>query len=169
LSAHPGLPAVLDPVLSSGSGTALADRALRAMLVRTLAPRCVLLTPNAPEARALAERQDLGDCAAFLTQQGCPAVLITGTHEPDAQVLHRLYGPDGLLWEGAWERLPGSFHGSGCTLASAAATGLAQGKDLQTAVQDALSYTWNSLQQALTTGRCQFTPNRLYRCRTYAD
>lgn len=165
LGVHPGLPAVLDPVLHSGGGLPLADAALRTALVKDLAPRCTLMTPNTLEARALSGQHQLRDCAAALTEGGCPAVLITGTHDPGDQVVHRLYDADELLWEGAWERLPGEFHGSGCTLASAAAAGLALGKPLLAAVTNALDYSWHCLARALVTGHCQLTPNRFYRFR----
>ena len=58
---------------------------------------------------------------------GCDYVLLTGTHEPTPKVEHRLYGNRRLIDRFTFERLPGNYHGSGCTLASACAASLAHG------------------------------------------
>lgn len=169
LDACPQVPVVLDPVLGSGTGTPFADEALRAALLERLVPRCGLLTPNAPEARALSGERDLAESAAFLIRHGAGAVLITGTHEPGARVLHQLYTRDGRVIASDWERLPGDYHGSGCTLASACAARLALGQSLPEAVAGALDYTWHSLRHALVTGHCQYTPDRFYRYRVHEN
>ena len=75
---------------------------------------------------------------------------------------NRLYGADGGEQARTWPRLPGEYHGSGCTLASAIAARLALGLDLPMAVAAAQAYTWTSLARAWRTGRGQLTPNRLY-------
>ena len=77
---------------------------------------------------------------------------------------YRLYGPAGLLRSREWPRLPDSYHGSGCTLASAVAAALARGLLLDEAVDRAQEFTWNSLDRALRTGRCKLTPNRFFAC-----
>lgn len=163
LAEHPGIPVVLDPVLASGGGTDLANEDLQQAIIDTLCPHCTLLTPNSPEARRLGGRDTLEGCASRLIDACAAAVLVTGAHEADRQVINRLYGLTGLLREDAWPRLEGEFHGSGCTLAAAVAAGLARGLKLSEAVFQAQDYTWNTLRQALSTGRCQLTPNRLYR------
>ena len=61
-----------------------------------------------------------------------------------------------------WPRLPGDYHGSGCTLAAAVAAGLAAGSHLADAVDRAQVYTWNSLNSAFRSGRCQLTPDRFF-------
>jgi len=159
---HPQLPRVLDPVLASGTGRQVADAALVNQLCNNLVGRCTLVTPNLPEARLLSGFRDPDVCARRLLQTGCPWVLITGTHAPDDEVINRLYGRDGNRREWAWPRLDGSYHGSGCTLASAIAARIVRGPDLVEAVAEAQSYTWESLNRALRTGRCQLTPNRLF-------
>ena len=100
--------------------------------------------------------------AARLLDTGARWVLITGTHNDTAQVTNRLYGPDGYRQDRDWPRLPGEYHGSGCTLASAIAARLARGMTMEEAVAAAQDYTWNTLQQAFRSGRCQLTPNRLF-------
>ena len=70
---------------------------------------------------------DLNQCAERLLQMGCEYVLITGTHENTSQVVNNLYGTGGVLRTDSWRRLEGSYHGSGCTLASAIAAALANG------------------------------------------
>ena len=64
-------------------------------------------------------------------------VLITGTHESTPQVVNTLYGSHGAVRSDSWERLPGSYHGSGCTLASAVAGCIAGGASIEDAVRDA--------------------------------
>ncbi len=162
IDGHPGLPAVLDPVLASGTGQRLADGALVAALRDTLIPRVALVTPNLPEARTLTGAEEPEDCARALLAAGALWALITGTHDDTAEVTNRLYGADGTVRTLTWPRLPGDYHGSGCTLASAIAARLALGQDMVQAVAAAQSYTWTCLARALRTGHCQLTPNRLF-------
>lgn len=158
---YPRLPLILDPVLASGGGHWAADAALINQLRNHLLGRCTLVTPNLPEAWTLSNFQEPDDCARRLLRTGCPWVLITGTHAGDV-VINRLYGRDGSRREWAWPRLQGTYHGSGCTLASAVAARIVRGLDLEDAVAEAQAYTWESLNHALRTGRCQLTPNRLF-------
>ena len=74
-------------------------------------------------------------------------MLVTGTHEPTPQVVNTLYGQDGVVRTDSWPRLSGSYHGSGCTLASAIAAMLANGLDLAEAVREAQDYTWHALKR----------------------
>ncbi len=168
----PPLPVILDPVLAAGGGAPLADAPLLDAIRRHLLPLVTLLTPNSREARILAAGpDDLGECARRLLAQGCRHVLITGAHEDGPAVINRLYAPDGDPHMSAWERLPGGYHGSGCTLASSIAARLALanagggdlGAPLLAAVEEGQAYTWKTLSQGLRLGRCQYLPNRLSR------
>lgn len=163
LDAFPNLQAVLDPVLVAGhDGKSLADTALRTAILEQLCQHCILMTPNSPEARILGNHGDLGRCADNLILQGCAAVLITGTHEVNRVVVNRLYGLAGLIQEYQWPRLPGNYHGSGCTLTSAIAARLSLGDSLTTAIERAQDYTWKALKSAHRSGKCQLIPNRFY-------
>jgi hydroxymethylpyrimidine/phosphomethylpyrimidine kinase len=165
---YPNVPLVLDPVLASGRGDAFANEEMIAAIRELLLPQSTIITPNSYEARRLAadEREDedldLGKCARRLLAAGCEYVLITGTHENTVQVVNRLYGEQGEIRSDSWQRLPGSYHGSGCTLASALAATLANGLPVEEAVRDAQEYTWQTLKAGFRPGMGQFVPDRLF-------
>jgi hydroxymethylpyrimidine/phosphomethylpyrimidine kinase len=170
LADHPGIPVVFDPVLTSGRGDDFSGAAIIAAMREFLLPRTTVLTPNAPEARRLAEDQpgiELG--AQRLIAMGAQYVLITGTHESTPEVINTLYRSGGILRRDRWERLPGSYHGSGCTLASAIAGYLASGASIEDAVRNAQDYTWQTLAKGFRPGRGQFIPDRFYRTRSAGD
>ena len=185
VSDYPDIPLVLDPVLSSGRGDPLANEELMAALIDLLLPQTTVLTPNSIEARRLAEafgeeddaEEDEGDevgeadragatdlaaCARDLIDLGCEFVLITGAHEQGAQVVNTLYNTRGVMDRQKWDRLPGAYHGSGCTLASALAGFLALGQDVVEAAKEAQAYTWQTLNHAYRPGMGQFIPDRMY-------
>ena len=159
---RPDLPVILDPILASGSGQTLADAALLNQIRTNLIPRCTLITPNLPEARALSAAEEPQDCSVKLLKRGCTSVLITGTHADAPEVTNWFYRQDGRSEAWTWPRLPGDYHGSGCTLSSAIAARMALGTPLVDAIVAAQEYTWNTLKQAYRSGQCQVTPNRLY-------
>lgn len=163
LAAHPHAPAVVDPVLASGRGDPLADAPTIAALRAEILPRATVATPNSLELRQLAGAKDapLDECAARLMSLGCKYVLVTGTHEPGAQVVNTLYGEGGRIRSDAWPRLPGEYHGSGCTLASALAALLARGLDVIEAAREAQAYTWRALAAGYRAGGGQLVPDRL--------
>ena len=160
------MPLVLDPVLASGRGDELATEEMTDALRELLLPHTTILTPNSLEARRLADVDDddttLAVCAERLIEMGAQFVLITGTHEATAEVVNTLYGKSGIVRTDAWARLPGSYHGSGCTLASAIAAMLANGLDIAEAVREAQDYTWHALKKAYRPGMGQFLPDRLF-------
>ena len=168
LAEHPRIPAVLDPVLASGRGDALADSASLEALRSALLPRVTVLTPNSLEARRLAGAApdaDLAACARELARLGCTYVLVTGTHEEGAEVVNTLYNANGVVREDRWRRLSGSYHGSGCTLASAIAALLAKGAAVERAVQQAQEYTWRALSAGFSPGHGQAIPDRFFQSR----
>jgi hydroxymethylpyrimidine/phosphomethylpyrimidine kinase len=179
VSDYPDIPLILDPVLAAGNGDDLASEELIAAIKELLIPQTTVLTPNSLEARRLVaahfEEDDpaLELCAKALLEMGAEYVLLTGTHENTAQVINLLYGPIagvagddstdlGLVRSDAWTRLPGSYHGSGCTLASAIAATLANGLDVPAAVREAQEYTWNTLKYAFRPGMGQYIPDRFF-------
>jgi hydroxymethylpyrimidine/phosphomethylpyrimidine kinase len=167
VSDYPDVPLVLDPVLASGRGDELASDEMASVIRELLLPQTTILTPNSIEARRLAEYDDepeatLDRCGDRLVRLGCEYVLITGTHEATPQVVNTLYGKDGVVRADSWTRLPGGYHGSGCTLASAIAAMLANGLSAADAVREAQEYTWKTLQKAYRPGMGQFLPDRLF-------
>jgi hydroxymethylpyrimidine/phosphomethylpyrimidine kinase len=167
LSDYPDVPLVLDPVLASGRGDEFASEEMMHAMRELLLPQTTILTPNSMEARRLAEVDDdeelaLDACAERLIEMGAAHVLVTGTHEATAQVVNTLYGKGGVMRTDSWQRLPGSYHGSGCTLAAAIAAMLANGLDLPEAVREAQDYTWHTLEKAYRPGMGQFLPDRLF-------
>jgi len=174
VSDYPDVPLILDPVLASGRGDELANDEMTHALRELLLPQTTILTPNSLEVRRLAESEDdedrpLDACAARLIEAGCEYVLVTGTHENTPQVINTLYGKSGVVRTDSWPRLPGTFHGSGCTLASAIAAMLANGLDVPEAVREAQEYTWQTLKKAYRPGMGQFLPDRLFWAREESD
>lgn len=156
---QPGLPVVLDPVLASGHG----DTLTRGDAVAALAPLRKLATvilPNLPEAKALCAVATDDDARAQVLLDDAPHVLIKGGHGDGDVVINRWYHHDGHQ-EWRWPRLPGSFHGSGCTLASALAARLALGQTMAMAMDSAQRWVQNALQQAYTIADGQAIPYRL--------
>jgi hydroxymethylpyrimidine/phosphomethylpyrimidine kinase len=129
VSDYPEIPLILDPVLASGRGDELASEEMLAAIRELLIPQTTIVTPNSIEARRLAaddsddenDSPDLAECARRILASGCEYVLITGTHENTEEVTNTLYNNEGVVRSDSWPRLPGSYHGSGCTLASALA------------------------------------------------
>ncbi|WP_455385802.1 bifunctional hydroxymethylpyrimidine kinase/phosphomethylpyrimidine kinase [Acidihalobacter prosperus] len=160
---YPRLPVVLDPVLRAGGGGELSDPDTLDALRCLLLPQTTLLTPNLPEALALAPDADGCDAAgAALRELGAEYVLVTGGHAEGGEVVNRIYSPHGGCDAMSWPRLPGEFHGSGCTLASAAAAFIAQGETPPAAARTAQRYTWNALNGAGRLGLGQLVPDRLF-------
>ncbi|MFZ6771096.1 bifunctional hydroxymethylpyrimidine kinase/phosphomethylpyrimidine kinase [Undibacterium sp. SXout7W] len=159
---QPDLPVVLDPVLGSGHGDALAlDDAVAS--IQPLLAVATLITPNLPEARRLfPEASGIAEQAQRLLQNACQDVLIKGGHADGAMVRNSWFHRDQMQVAGEWEwpRLAGEFHGSGCTLASAIAGQLAVGNSLAQALPQAQFYTQAALQEAYAIADGQLIPQR---------
>jgi hydroxymethylpyrimidine/phosphomethylpyrimidine kinase len=166
---YPEVPLILDPVLTSGRGDELASEEMLEALRDLILPQTSLVTPNILELMRLAydeapeeERPDYARAAMEVLESGCEFVLVTGTHAPGVQVVNTLYGREGVIRSDRWERLPGSYHGSGCTLSSAIAASLAQGLPIPEAVAEAQDYTWQTLKEGYRLGMGQIVPDRLF-------
>lgn len=165
---RPGVPVVMDPVLSAGGGSDLSTSELIDAIRHHLLPRVDILTPNRGELARLAGRdgEDDTERAVALMSLGCQALLVTGTDDPKgrvpaARVEHTLHAPDtSRQW--TWPRLEGVFHGSGCTLASALAARLAAGESLVAACEQAQAFTWQALAHGWQPGQDQRLPRRLW-------
>ncbi|WP_213875433.1 hydroxymethylpyrimidine/phosphomethylpyrimidine kinase [Pseudomonas sp. dw_358] len=162
LTPYAHLPIVCDPVLRAGGGGSLGKDEVGYAMRERLLPLALIATPNLPEARILAElpQGSADECAEVLLRY-CRNLLITGGHGDEQQVHNRLYSRDAAPQTWTCQRLPGSYHGSGCTLASALAGRLALGENLQSAVKSALDYTWRTLRDAEQLGQGQYVPRRL--------
>ena len=134
---------VLDPVMVATSGDPLlATDAVEALRTR-LIPRASLITPNLPEAAALLDEPVALSEAAIESQGkrllalGCPAVLIKGGHGQGTESIDYLIGGNGIIALAAPRIATRNTHGTGCSLSSAIAAGLAKGEDMETAVRNA--------------------------------
>ena len=151
---HAGvIPAVVDPVMVAKGGASLLDRAAIGAVKSLMIPRAALLTPNAPEAAALTglvveTTDDLRRAGEALLAMGARAVLMKGGHVAGERVIDVLMTSAGeTSFEG--ERIDTRHtHGTGCTLASASATGLAQGLPLEQAVARAWNYVHEAMLRA---------------------
>ncbi len=174
VSDYPDVPLVLDPILASGRGDEMATDDMIEAMRELLIPQTTIITPNSLEARRLADdgsdqERSLADCASRILEMGCEYVLITGTHENTPQVVNTLYGQQGVIRSDSWQRLPGSYHGSGCTLAAAIAATLANGLDIPEAVREAQEYTWQTLNAGFRPGMGQHIPDRFFWAREAED
>lgn len=171
---YPDVPLILDPVLASGRGDELAGEELIEGIREMLLPQTTVLTPNILELARLVEDEldedaDMATMAGHLINLGCEYVLVTGTHANTPEVINILYGGDGEVRRDIWQRLPGSYHGSGCTLASALAATLARGLDIGDAVREAQEYTWQTLKAGYRIGMGQHVPDRFFWAREVAE
>ena len=139
---------VLDPVMVATSGDRLlAPDAIEALRLK-LVPRAVLITPNLPEAAALLDEQIASSESQIESQgkrllaMGCGAVLIKGGHGKGPESIDYLVREAGVVALPAPRIATKNTHGTGCSLSSAIAAGLAKGDDLETAVRHAK--TWIS-------------------------
>jgi len=153
LDSAAGIPAVVDPVMTAKGGAALLATDAMDAVRRLMVPRARLLTPNVPEAEALtglgiASLDDQRRAGEALLALGAQAVLMKGGHLDGERVTDLLLTPEGeTLFESA--RLETRHtHGTGCTLASACAAGLAQGLTLEAAVARAWAYVQEAIARA---------------------
>jgi hydroxymethylpyrimidine/phosphomethylpyrimidine kinase len=153
LSGHPGLPVVVDPVMVAKGGDRLLQPSAAHALEARLLPLARIVTPNTPEAEVLTglEIRDLDGmhrAAAKLMGFGPQAVLLKGGHLEGETVTDLLVTADGEETFSSTRIDTVHTHGTGCTLASAVATGIAQGLDLRSAVDRARSYVERAIRTA---------------------
>ena len=149
---------VLDPVMVATSGDRLLDRDAERLVVRRLVPLATVVTPNLDEAAALVGGEvrtpdDMERVGRALVRLGARAALVKGGHLAGEQVV------DVLVADGAARRFTRprletpSTHGTGCTLSAAVAAGLAHGRPLERAVEDALDFVHRAIAAAPGLGR----------------
>jgi hydroxymethylpyrimidine/phosphomethylpyrimidine kinase len=154
LSSHgAGLPLVVDPVMVAKGGASLLEDEAGNALIANLFPRATLVTPNAPEAAALTGLPvdtvaDYARAGAALLNTGAGAVLVKGGHAQGETVTDVLVTKESVQRLAAPRIDTRSTHGTGCTLASAIACGLAQGLPLLDAIKRARSYVQEAIRTA---------------------
>jgi hydroxymethylpyrimidine/phosphomethylpyrimidine kinase len=154
------LPVVFDPVLASGHGDALAAEDAT-QIVGPLIEIATLITPNLPEASALCGGDRRSDVQAEnLLRRGCRHVLIKGGHGPDNGRVVNQWFTEAYSRSWSWPRLPDAFHGSGCTLASAIAALLANGKTMEQAIHLGQAYCQRTLEGSYAIAKGQRIPDR---------
>ena len=153
------LPLILDPVIVSTSGvTLLSADAVEAIMSRLLV-RATVVTPNIPEAERMTgvkirDVEGMRTAAACLLEKGAQAVLLKGGHLPGGDLTDLLVTSRGeVLWSDARIETRHT-HGTGCTLASAIATGIAQELSLEEAVTRARKYLRRAIANAPEYGSC---------------
>lgn len=151
LAAH--VPRVIDPVMVATSGARLIDEGAIAALKTRLVPGATLLTPNIPEAEVLsglpvADAESMRRAGQALLALGAKAVLVKGGHLEGPEVIDILVSTEGTEIFRSPRIDTRHTHGTGCTLASAIATGLAQGLPLVDAVQRARAYVHEAIRTA---------------------
>jgi hydroxymethylpyrimidine/phosphomethylpyrimidine kinase len=148
----PGVPVVLDPVMVAKGGDALLDPEGAAALKAELIPLASVLTPNLPEAEALCSAggvHDPLDLARRLLALGPEAVLVKGGHGEGDVIVDLLACRGGEIARFQSDRIASRHtHGTGCTLASAIATGLAQRMAVTAAVERARAYVLEAIRTA---------------------
>ena len=150
----PGVPVVVDPVMVAKGGAALLQTEAVKSLRHSIVPIATLLTPNVPEAEALSgltiETEDQAQHAAIaLASLGPKAVLMTGGHLAGPKVIDFYLHDEGTLDVFQSERIDTQHtHGTGCTLASGIACGLAQGFDMRAAVVRARHFVYKAIETA---------------------
>ncbi|MBB5518183.1 bifunctional hydroxymethylpyrimidine kinase/phosphomethylpyrimidine kinase [Amphiplicatus metriothermophilus] len=148
-----GVPVVLDPVLAATTGGALAAPEMIPVLIERLLPLAALVTPNADEAAALTGLEvvgedDLAAAGRVLLSRGARAALVKGGHLKGDTVTDVLLTEEGEKTFRNPRIETGEIHGGGCTLASAVATGLAQGATLEAAIARAIAYVREAIRAA---------------------
>ncbi len=152
LNDYPDIPVVIDPVMTAKDGRALLTDSV-AVLRDRLLPHAALLTPNAPEAAALTGLEvetldDLRRSGEWLLTAGAAAVLMKGGHIAGETVVDLLMSPRAETLFTSPRVASRHTHGTGCTLASACAAGMAQGLTLEAAAARAHAYTAEAIRRA---------------------
>ncbi len=148
-----GVHLVVDPVMLAKGGAELLAATAVEQLRQRLLPLAMLITPNVPEAEALSgmaitDAASMRHAAAALRALGVPAVLVKGGHLEGAEVVDVLATGSGVTEFRAARLATRHTHGTGCTLASAIAAGLAQGMDLPASVRRAHAYVQAAIASA---------------------
>lgn len=168
---YPDIPLVLHPALVSGHDDQLIDEDMFGAMHELLLPQTTLVAMNSLEARRFCACLDedepssippFDECARRLLEAGCEYALLTGMQQSMTTMANELHDRNGRVLLDEWNRLPGSFHGAGCTLSASIAACMACGLDMEEAVRQAQKYTWQTLATAFRPGMGKRLPNRFF-------
>jgi hydroxymethylpyrimidine/phosphomethylpyrimidine kinase len=148
---------VLDPIIKASTTDELLTQEVVQALKQELLPKVFLLTPNVAELEKLAPGLSEQEAIKSLP---CEWVLLTTTDTSELMIEHRLYHQGKLFECFLYHKLPGDYHGSGCTLASTISALIAAKLDVGVGVKRALDYTYQTLLNAKRIGKMQYHPNR---------
>lgn len=175
LAEHPNVPVVLDPVLVATAGATLTEASVFDLMSDRLIPAATVVTPNIPEAVELAgiditDAESMQNAAQAFLNKGARSVFIKGGHGTEDILVDRLYCADDV-YEYATERLPGEYHGTGCSISTAIACNIACGMPLEQAVREGHEYIKRALCNPLDLGHgvTVFDPLRASLVWTRAD
>lgn len=156
-----GCPLVIDPLLRAGSGGALVQDQIEQSFLRRLLPRATLVTPNRLEALHFGASEHADEAVAHLLASGCRGVLLTDVLADDQDIVNQLHIRDYAPESFTMTRFPGDYHGTGCTLATGIACGLAHGRAVRDAVIDAQHFVHAAVAGAWRPGSRQHIPRRI--------
>lgn len=160
---------VLDPVMVATSGSRLISENAIHVLVEKLFPLATVVTPNIPEAEVLSgvaikDSAQMVEAAACIAKQSDCSVLVKGGHYIN-DAIDLLYEEGDIHWFRAKRIATSNTHGTGCTLSSAIACGLANGNSLELSIQNAKAYLTGALEDGLDLGKGSGPLNHMYKSR----
>ena len=153
-------PLVIDPLLRAGSGSILVQEQMQASSLRRLLARATVVTPNRLEALHFGASEHADEAVAHLLASGCQSVLLTDALADGQDIVNQLHSRDGAPESFTMTRFPGDYHGTGCTLATGIACGLAHGRTKREAVIDAQHFVHAAVAGAWRPGSRQHIPRR---------
>jgi len=165
----PDAPIIFDPVMISSSGVKLSKMTHKSLsfIKDSLMQRCCLVTPNILEAETICNMKivsldDMVVATQIMKRMGAQAILLKGGHLQDDEMVHDVLLSDKLLKIFESPRLPtNNNHGSGCALASAIATGIANKIGLEESIQQARQYVFRAMKNAIVPGTGHGTLNHI--------
>ncbi|MGE0857941.1 MAG: hydroxymethylpyrimidine/phosphomethylpyrimidine kinase [Gammaproteobacteria bacterium] len=155
-----GCPLVVDPLLRAGSGGELVQERIEAAFMERLLPRATVLTPNRAEALHYSGCAESDAALAALMSKGCRAILLTDARPGGDAIENILHVAGKSPRSYTMTRFAGEYHGTGCTLATAIACGLARGETLEIAVERAQVFVHRAVADAWRPGSVQHLPRR---------
>jgi hydroxymethylpyrimidine/phosphomethylpyrimidine kinase len=157
LNKKKSLNVILDPILMSGTQENFSSNKMIGAMKKYLFPMSTILTPNLEELNLLAPGLAEQEAVSSLN---CSWVLVTTSDSSKVDIEHRLYHKSILTCRYKYKKLPGKFHGSGCTLSSAISALIAKGMAVEDACDEGLEYTYQCLLNAKKLGKMQYHPIR---------